>query len=737
MPEGNRADPVPPSPWWGNLGSRLIDPVPLLLAGVAVASFVIDRRSTAVVVGALAVLNVLMASADRPRSRLQQELRLLRAGVGAVAGLGVALVVLLGLARGIEPRDLVLVGTAMAIGAIPAGLSAFVHGLLSTGARRLADAHVGVSSLHDVETLGAATTILSRTTGILTLDQLTARTLWYQGQWIRVAGSGYSKHGLILRTAGEPNPDFQTLAVALTLAGDATVSDHGDVTGDPVEAALVVLAAKLGFDADESRRAFPLLGGVPAGPDEGVTTTLHRLGEGRVVEVVTGDADVVLARSSKFAVGSSDDEPIGRHRLAVQEAMARLSGEGLRVVAVADRHFDEAPGDAPDPLPQVGELRLIALVGIADPVRPTAKAALSSAQLAGIEVRLITDDDAPTSAAFGAELSMGPGVIGAAEFGVLSDEELAERLPGLCVFGQVDSEDTLRLVRLTQARGEVVALIGNAPRDAAPLERADLGVVTGSGSTDSQQPARIVLTDDRFETLVHTIELGRSTYAKVAFLLRYQVTQLVALVLLFAAASILNGNEGVALTPFMVLFLSIVVAAGPAVMISLDPIGGAELRRSPPDASGQLINRFALSRWGLYGAAQFGAAAIPLLFEWKVDASSPGTTVAFVVLAFGTLLGGLAMRREPGSGFGVPMLRALGILAVPAMLTVFAVELQFLRELLGTNDLAGGEWFVALVLAFGLPVVVEMDKVFRRQRNTSGPAKSGGDASQAQPHGWW
>ncbi|MCB1029680.1 MAG: hypothetical protein KDB24_18145, partial [Microthrixaceae bacterium] len=196
--------------------------MPLLLGGVAVASFVIDQRSTAVVVGALAVLNVLMTSADRPRSRVQQELRLLRVGVGTVAGVAVAFVVLVGLARGLEPRDVALVGTAMAIGAIPAGLSAFVHGLLSQVARQLADAHVGVSSLHDVETLGAVTSILSRTTGILTLDQLTARTLWYQGQWIRVAGSGFSKHGSILRTAGEPNPDFQTLAVALTLAGDAT-----------------------------------------------------------------------------------------------------------------------------------------------------------------------------------------------------------------------------------------------------------------------------------------------------------------------------------------------------------------------------------------------------------------------------------------------------------------------------------------------------------------------------------
>ncbi|MCB1029259.1 MAG: cation-transporting P-type ATPase, partial [Microthrixaceae bacterium] len=395
----------------------------------------------------------------------------------------------------------------------------------------------------------------------------------------------------------------------------------------------------------------------------------------------------------------------------------------------ADRDFDVPPGDAPESPAQVGELRLVALVGIVDPVRPTSAAALSAAQEAGIDVRLITDADAPAGEAVGAALGMGSEVIGAAELRALSDEQLAERLSGLRVFGQVDFEDTLRLVRSMQAQGEVVALIGDEPRDAAPLERADLGVVMGSRSTDSHQPARVVLTDDRFETLVHAIELGRSTYAKVAFLLRYQVTQLVALVLLFAAASVLSGNQGVALTPLMVLFLSVVVAAGPAVMISLEPIGEAELRRSPSDASRQLINRFALSRWGLYGAAQFGAAAIPLLFEWKVDASSPGTTVAFVVMAFGTLLGGLAMRREPGSGFGIPVYQALGVLAVPAMFTVFAVELQFLRELLGTNDLAGGEWFVALVLAFGLPMVVEIDQVFRRRPKTTGPTKSGRDAS--------
>ena len=173
--------------------------------------------------------------------------------------------------------ELLLLGTAMAISAIPTGMPAFVSGLLSLGAKQLAEAKAIVKNLTDVETLGATSAINTDKTGTLTMNEMMVSTLYAGGQWFKVTGEGYGKTGSIESVAGAPVPDFTRLAYGLVLASDATVSDDGGVVGDPTEAALVVLAAKLGIDAEETRRAYPRLAEVPFDSDYKFMATFHRV----------------------------------------------------------------------------------------------------------------------------------------------------------------------------------------------------------------------------------------------------------------------------------------------------------------------------------------------------------------------------------------------------------------------------------------------------------------------------
>lgn len=166
-----------------------------------------------------------------------------------------------------------------------------------------------------------------------------------------------------------------------------------------------------------------------------------------------------------------------------------------------------------------------------------ARAAVATALHAGIDVRMITGDHAVTAAAIGETLGLGPGAVSGAERQAMSDEELERRLPQLHVFGRVSPQDKLRLARVMQHQGLIVAMTGDAVNDAAALKQADIGVAMGSGSEVTKQAARMILTDDNFGTLVHAVELGRRVYSKIVSYVRYQMTQLLSLVMLFLAAT--------------------------------------------------------------------------------------------------------------------------------------------------------------------------------------------------------
>jgi P-type Ca2+ transporter type 2C len=686
------------------------------------ATVVVTATGMATQMGQIATM---LTSVRRTRSPLQTELDSLTKVLAIIAWSAVAFIFVVGLARGIPGKQLLLLGTAMAISAIPTGLPAFVSGLLSMGAKQLAEAKAVVKNLTDVETLGATSAINTDKTGTLTMNQMMVSDLYTGGSWFTIEGQGYAKSGAIRAVAGAPVPDFTRLALGLCLDSDATVDDEGGVVGDPTEAALVVLAAKLGVDAEETRRAYPRLAEVPFDSEYKFMATFHKAtvdGTELVMELVKGAPDVVLSRCSQAGGPLSGSQvPIDDARADVLAANERMGEQGLRVLAFAARtvaDYEQAVMKE-NPMALTKDLAFVGMVGIIDPLRAEATDAVHTALGAGIDVRMITGDHAVTAKAIGESLGLGPGSISGSEMQAMSDEELLARLPQLHVFGRVSPEDKLRLARAMQRQGLVVAMTGDAVNDAAALKQADVGVAMGSGSEVTKQAARMILTDDNFGTLVHAVEIGRRVYEKIVTYVRFQMTQLLGLVLLFVVASAFDINRGVALTPGMVLYLLFFVTVSGVVVIAVDPGDPDVMHRRPRDPKVPITNPAAILTWVLYAVVLFGAALIPLV-------AGPGTphpskpsaslTMTFVVLGLGTVFNALTNRRDPASGLEPPILKALAISVFPVVMLVLATQLHVLQTGLLTQSLTGRQWLACIGLALLLPVVIEGNKWIRRRR---------------------
>jgi Ca2+-transporting ATPase len=273
-----------------------------------------------------------------------------------------------------------------------------------------------------------------------------------------------------------------------------------------------------------------------------------------------------------------------------------------------------------------------------------------------------------------------------------------------------------------QSKGIVVAMTGDAVNDAAALKQADIGVAMGSGSEVTKQAAKMILTDDNFGTLVHAVELGRSIYQKISLYVRYQMAQLMSLVLLFLAASLLNIAGGMALTPMMVLFLNFFVASAPVIVILLEPVSPGLMQRPPRDPKVPLTNRIEITRWLIYGGTLFIVTMIPLLFGPDTPSAvepSASMTMAYAVMAFGTIATGLATRRDPESGVAPPAAKALGILAIPALLVVVTTTWAPFQQLLQTQALTAEQWLQSLLLGLVVLGVVEIEKATRRRRKAT------------------
>jgi P-type Ca2+ transporter type 2C len=691
------------------------------------AAFVVTATGAATEMGQIAGM---VTATKRTRSPLQRELDGMTKVFGTVAWLAVAVIAIFGIVRGQQLATLVLLCVSTAIASIPVGLPTFVQTMLSSGAQRLAESKAVVKSLSDVETLGGTTVINSDKTGTLTMNAMTATTMLAGGQWFKIEGPGYKKAGAILGPAGSAPPDFHRLALGLALCTDATVGDDESVIGDPTEAAFVVLAAKMGVDAEETRQALPRRAEVPFDSEYKFMATFHDRPDWGAVGIleqphfaaVKGAPDVVVDHCG-YALWHGTQVPIAAVRDEVLAANRELSERGLRVLAFAARDLGDAAMSAAlaDPMAAVTDLVLVALVGIMDPLRTEAKDAVHTALKAGIDVRMITGDHTVTARAIADELGLGPGVITGTELQHLPDPEVVERLPALHVFGRVAPEDKLRLARLMQESGEVVAMTGDAVNDAAALKQADIGVAMGSGSEVSKQAAKIVLTDDNFATLVRAVDLGRDIYRRITSYVKLQLTILSSVLQLMVYATIFNINSGIALFPLQLLFCKFFIVITVVIGFIADVPDPSVMHRPPRRPGTKIVNTPQLIRWFLSGLLTAVIALCVLAFgpgNPSTKHASVSMTMAFAIVSLSAVNLGLVMRREREPAWSRPVFPYLGWIVLGWILTWAAVELGMLQRLLNTESLTGRQWLVVLGLSLVTPLAVGTDKAIqlRRQR---------------------
>ena len=697
------------------------------------AAFVVTSTGASTQMGHIAGM---VSSTTRSRSPLQQELDSMTKVFGLLATVTVGIIAIAGVMRDQDLETLALLCVTTAISSIPTGLPTFVQSILGSGARRLADDKAVVRTLTDVETLGGTTVINSDKTGTLTMNAMTATSMFTGGSWFKIEGGGYDKHGAVLSVAGAETPDFERLALGLLLCSDATVGDDGTVIGDPTEAALVVLAAKVGVDAEETRRALPRRTEVPFDSDYKFMATYHDrptwISGGMMHEphfmTVKGAPDVVLGRCAT-ALWHGAEVPVDEVRDEILAANRRLSERGLRVLAFAVRDvsaevMERAEAEA---MSEVRDLVFVSIVGIIDPLRSEAKDAVTKALAAGIDVRMITGDHTITARAIADELGLGVGVATGAELSAMSDEEVVDRLPELHVFGRVSPEDKVRLARLMQEAGEVVAMTGDAVNDAAALKQADVGVAMGSGSEVSKQAAKMVLTDDNFATLVHAVDLGRDIYRRITTYVKLQLTILSSVLQLMLIATVLDINGGVALFPMMLLFCKLFVVATVVIGIVVDVPDPGVMQRPPRTPGTRIVNRAQIIRWIVSGFIVAVAALCVLSFgpdEPSTDLPSVSMTMAFAIVALSSVNMGLVMRRERESVWSSPVFPYFGLILFGWTLTWAAIELEMLQRLLLSTPLSGNQWLVCIGLSAVAPLLVWIDKQLELRRR--GRAEVGG-----------
>jgi Ca2+-transporting ATPase len=683
---------------------------------------------------------------------LQRELSRVGRALGlAVVGIAVvmiATIILVEHVRGLSALlDVLILGVALAVAAVPEGLPAVVTAVLSMGVQRMARRHAIVRDLRAVETLGSATVIASDKTGTLTKNEMTVRAVATASGRVTLSGTGYAPVGEVRRDDGGDIDGVERAELERTLAvGDrannAVVREEAGrwtVQGDPTEGALVVAARKIGLSADALAARLPRIGEVPFSSERKLMSTVHSDTERRERLFVfsKGAPDVLLGRCTHELCGDAPRTLTDARRAEIRGTNDALAGQALRTLGIAYRSLPATAFDDVEIDEQIEqELVFAGLVGMIDPPRPEAAEAVARAKSAGIRPIMITGDHPKTAGVIAVDLGIADNsrAVTGAEIERLSDEALAGTAAQASVFARVNPEHKLRIVKALRRRGAVVAMTGDGVNDAPALKTADIGVAMGITGTDvSKRAADIVLGDDDFATIVAAVEEGRTIFANIRKFLRYLLSSNLGEVMtmffgVLLAKTLGLPSEGEALVLPLVapqlLWINLVSDGAPALALGVDPAAPAVMQRPPRPIGESVITR------GMWGGIVFVGAVTAAATLFALDASLPGglipgsgtmryaQTMAFTTLSFAQVFNVFNARSERASAFRRPfdnrwLLAAVGL---TVLLQVAVVYVPFLQLAFSTVSLAPSDWLRCLCIASAVLWAREVSKLFVRLR---------------------
>ena len=656
------------------------------------------------------------------KTPLTKQLDALTNQILVIAGVAIVISLALGLYRGVSGQELFLSAVAFAVAAIPTALPAVVTAILSKGSQTLAAAGAIMKRLRSVETFGSTSALNSDKTGTLTLNQMTAVQMAIVGRRYAISGDGYQTTGQIAHTGGQPDVPLEQYLLPMALCADAEVR-NGELVGDPTEGALVVLGGQGRRGPDPHPRA------VPARRDPAVRRGLQddgdlprdegREGPGRHPRLSS------RARPTSSWPGPSPlTAPTAtrcRSPRSATPTSPRTNGSGrwacgswrpARRTSTRSRSTPNA-----DLLPAIEGLTLLAIVGIVDPPRPAAKAAIAEAKAAGIQVRMITGDHAVTAEAIAHQLGIEGRAITGAEFRAMSDEEAMRQIDGIGVIARVSPEDKVHLVDILRAKGHVVGMTGDGVNDAPALKKADIGIAMGiTGTEVSKQAAVMILTDDNYATIVKAVGLGRAVYDNMMRFIRFQMAGLFGFIATFLGSSLLDILGGIPFLPLQTLWLNFTVNVFQAIGLGYgQPREG--LMAVPPRPKEQKLMPRRLMTWLVFIGLVIAAGTLGVL-AWADSQYGDviARTMGVTTFSLYRLFSSLETADENESVFGGSILGNRPLLIGTAMSIVtiiLATELPFLQRILGTVSLSIDQWVVCLVVPLSLIVVEEGRKLLK------------------------
>lgn len=590
-----------------------------------------------------------------------------------------------------EPAvEMLLAAVSLGIAAIPEGLPAIITISLSLGSLRFAKRGALVRQLQAVEGLGSITVICADKTGTLTQNRMQVR---------------YPETGT------QAVPFFLE---ALVLCNDASFNSAQDKQlsqGDPMEIALLKYTQEKGIDPATVRKQWKRLSEIPFDTDRKRMSTLHE-SEGTRVLFMKGAPEQVISLCTEEMADQRRCPLHEKRRKELEIFQENLASQGLRVLAVAMKKDS-------DLIEQ--ELTFLGLVGLQDPPRKEAMAAISECRAAGIRPIMITGDYQTTAVAIARELGIyrqGDNVITGADLKRESREWLDERASRTSVFARVSPEDKLSIIQVLKDRNEFVAMTGDGVNDAPALRRADIGIAMGRGTDVAKEASSLILVEENFSTIVHAVREGRVIYDNIRKFVRYMLTTNLAeiVTMLLAAISALPTP----LLPVQILWINLVTDGLPAVTLGYEPAEGNVMIRKPRPTDENILGRGLWQHVLWVGISMSCLTIILMIFFMKsgFDTASLRTAV-FSALTFAQMGHVLAIRQESRplwrSGF-FSNWRLMGAVLSTIFLQIAILTLPPLQKIFHTVPLTLTEILFCFIPAALIYSAVEVEKQIRNRR---------------------
>lgn len=606
---------------------------------------------------------------------------------------------------------------ALAVAAIPEGLPAVVTVTLALGMHRMARQRAIVKRLAAVETLGCTTVICTDKTGTLTVNQMTARSVFYKGQRYKVNGEGYESAGDILPLKeGIAADDLEDLLLPLALCNNSHLNSK-QVVGDPMEGALLVLAAKGGIDQEQAILQLPRIAEIPFDAEHKFMATFHQQGD-QIKVFIKGAPEVLLKLSQSSLDNKGKLLPVKQDQLLAQnQAMA---GTALRVLGVAVRTLPAGDFRTDNDLFQyIQELTFVALIGLMDPPRPEAREAIKLCQQAGIAVKMITGDQKITAFAIAQELGLEGEVIEGEELAGLDDEALAARINAITVFARIAPEQKVRIVKALKMDGHVVAMTGDGVNDAPALKTADIGIAMGITGTDvAREAASMILTDDNFATIVKAVKEGRGIYDNMVKFVRFQLSTNIGAILTVAGAPLLGLP--LPFTAVQLLWINIIMDGPPAMSLGVDPVRVGTMDEAPRNPESRILSLWRFGNLFSYGLIMAIGTLGVLYYDLKTGGSQSGsgaahaTTLAFTTFVLFQVFNVFNARAEQGTAFNRNFcanrwlwLAIFGVI----LLQIVVIHWSPGQRIFHTTALTQQDWLMAIGVAVSVLVFEELRKL--------------------------